>query len=82
MTLETTIIPSWYVRMTENYTAWANVGVCRICATTGHYKDLHPATPCPNCGGKVKEKVGRWIPRKHSFRPWKIDGHWEVKREN
>jgi hypothetical protein len=35
---------------------------CSKCNLTGLYEDLHPASPCPKCGGEVEEiGAGKWV---------------------
>ena len=40
---------------------WTDVTVCKGCGTRALYEDRHPVTPCPDCGGKLSEQIGRWI---------------------
>lgn len=55
------IVPSQYVRASTDYRVWCSITVCEECGLRAKYEDCHPANPCPNCGGKVKETVGKWV---------------------
>lgn len=46
---------------------FANVNVCSVCSRTALYEDMHVTNPCPDCGGKIKEK--------------KFAGIWDKKRK-
>lgn len=77
------IPPSWYVREMYNYHGWCNVTQCVSCGLTGKYEQLHPVDPCPTCGNKVEQKVGRWVDTE-KFTWWKEllgkspKGHWRI----
>jgi rRNA maturation endonuclease Nob1 len=76
--------PSFFVRQTRIYKKWCAVTNCRECDLKAKYEDCHPVDPCPNCGGKLIEKVGRW---NVTVKPIlfgllrKERGEWELKPE-
>jgi hypothetical protein len=51
------------------------------CGSRGKYHDLHPANPCPFCGNRVKEKVGKWIDTSSKWKFWDDSGYWMTKEE-
>ncbi len=55
------ISPSWFVRNARIYRKWCDVSVCKECGTRAKYEDMHPNNPCPECGGGVVKRTGRWI---------------------
>jgi hypothetical protein len=54
------IKPSWFVKLTRIYKSWCNVVLCEKCGLKAKYEDCHPVEPCPNCGNRLTERVGRW----------------------
>lgn len=72
--------PSFYVRTTYGYKCWCSISECSDCGVRAKYEDMHTISPCPNCGGKVKERVGRWVVLSSSFFG-KEYGYWEIKGE-
>lgn len=72
------IKPSFFVKSTRIYKHWCSIGVCINCGLTGKREDLHPAHPCPNCGEKVVDRVGKWI---KTSKWWHLRerGYWMVK---
>jgi len=57
---EKSMPPSWFVQRAREYKVWCNVNVCKSCGRRAKYEDMHSANPCPECGNKVKEFVGKW----------------------
>lgn len=39
---------------------WADITICPDCKAHALYEDRHPVDPCPDCGGELKEAVGKW----------------------
>ena len=76
--------PSHFVRVTRVYRSWCTITVCGDCGLRAKYEDCHPVEPCPNCGGKLAEMVGRWV-RVRRGTWWKLwtDAvyRWQVKGE-
>lgn len=72
---------SWFVKFTRCYKQWCAITECKGCGLRAKYEDVHPVDPCPNCGGEVIEKVGRWTivkkPKWYQFWKRKI-GEWEL----
>lgn len=60
-----------------------NVTICRVCKRTALYEDAHPVRPCVQCGGKVSEAVGKWIPPVTSgwlmFKKTIEQGYWRIR---
>jgi predicted RNA-binding Zn-ribbon protein involved in translation (DUF1610 family) len=54
------IEPSWFVRNVRRYKTWCSITVCEDCGLRAKYEDCHPVHPCPNCGSRMVEHVGRW----------------------
>ncbi len=53
--------PSWFVQTARTgYKQWCNVSVCSGCRLRAKYEDMHPCSPCPRCGSKCEQMVGRW----------------------
>ena len=54
-----------YISSLENKSAeygdYVNICLCISCGRVGQYEDFHIANPCPFCGGKKTEGVGRFI---------------------
>ncbi len=75
------ITPSIYVKLGYRYHQWCSITECIECGSRGKYEDLHPAHPCPFCGNKVKEKVGKWIDTSSKWKFWDSAGYWMTKEE-
>lgn len=70
--MKNNIPPNYY-----NYKGgFTNLTICEECDTAALYEDRHPVYPCPDCGAKLIEKVGRWISGSW-FKGTK--GTWEIK---
>jgi len=79
------IPPSWFVKQTRTYRNWCSVTECSECGLRAKYEDAHIVEPCPNCGGKMHQKVGRWlttIPPIFFGIVRKERGVWQLKGEN
>jgi len=58
---------------------YQSITVCTFCKRTDQYEKQHPADPCPRCGSKVEEKIGRFIYNKVPWwNFWNTRGHWKV----
>ena len=56
---------------------FVNVNVCSVCSRTALYEDMHVTNPCPDCGGKIKEKefAGIWDKKRKKW--LKREEHFE-----
>lgn len=64
---------------------WISVSNCTKCDAVGAREDVHPVNPCPCCGSKLSEKVGRWVietkPILFGLFRIKDKAYWEVKNK-
>lgn len=64
---------------------WQSTTLCQNCQRIKPYTEQHPADPCPKCGSKVIECVGRrnTILYKHWYNPFTWLRHnttyWSIK---
>ena len=76
--------PSWFVRETRRFRVWCSVTVCNGCGLRAKYEDCHTVNPCPYCGDRMVERVGRW---KTTVKPVLFGllrrerGEWELRSE-
>lgn len=83
MTNSKHIPPSHTSKVFTKYAKWVKVSHCNTCDTKAAYEDFHPASPCPECGGKLTERVGTWVvetkPVFFGLFNIQINAYWEVK---
>ena len=79
------IKPKYYGYIGNN--RWTSITICKKCGTRALYEDRHPVDPCPDCGGKLKEDIGKFIPVVANIKllwinfPIVIDGYWGLKSD-
>ena len=72
---------------------WTNITECEDCNTRTLYEDRHPAKPCPDCGGKLTVRIGKYTGTRKISKfldlfydvissGWQSDGVWIVKNED
>ena len=61
---------------------WESITKCVNCFRVRRYDNQHPSSPCPECGSRVEEGVGKFVSEKKWYDFWKIFtdyGYWIVK---
>lgn len=77
------IPPSHTSRVFTNSAKWVSVSHCVACDLKAAREDFHPVSPCPECGGKLTERVGTWIveTKRVFFGLFKVktNAYWKLK---
>lgn len=60
---------------------WVTIVICDHCRLHALREDCHPANPCPRCGNRLREAVGKWERLSPKWKFWRNVGRWNVKGE-